>query len=261
MAVKKSVFNSKRIFPNGMSKADYSGYEKWSKRRWAWEFLCRNENFRKACDELDEIPEGERKERRKEKIAHDFHLRKFKSAFESYGKNKNYPTFIEVKGWGWRHCEIDKSKQAIYYEYRRHEVFVRFDLESILIDSKSARYQTKKALDFLLEEAKFLKNKRNEELRKEEDLPNRKPKGGREERLQRLRCLDSNRAKMKSSDAFKAIFPDKAQTIDPSLYSKEYGNQKRNAETLAESGYLALLLEGMSLDNKKHGSGTIKQRD
>lgn len=39
--------------PTGIDAAEYEGHQSWSPRRWAWEFLRRNPNFIKDCDEVD----------------------------------------------------------------------------------------------------------------------------------------------------------------------------------------------------------------
>jgi hypothetical protein len=42
----------KNWYPNWRNKAEYEGYGKWSDRRWAWEFLRRNPDYRALCDEI-----------------------------------------------------------------------------------------------------------------------------------------------------------------------------------------------------------------
>ncbi len=70
--------------PDGLSIDRYKGHEKWSYRRWAWEFLRRNKDFIKACEALD------RKEGTEEEIA-TFCSSKFAVTFP-------LTTKIDVKG-------------------------------------------------------------------------------------------------------------------------------------------------------------------
>ena len=68
----KKVESKKAKRPDGLSLDRYKGHEKWSYRRWAWEFLRRNEDFIAACDALN------RNEKTEIEIAEEFHLADFK---------------------------------------------------------------------------------------------------------------------------------------------------------------------------------------
>jgi hypothetical protein len=41
--------------PDWRSSAPYSGYETWSSKRWAWEFLRRNSEFQWWCNKVEEL--------------------------------------------------------------------------------------------------------------------------------------------------------------------------------------------------------------
>ena len=64
----KRVKITKGNRPDGLSIARYKGHETWSYRRWAWEFLRRDDDFIRACAAVDHN-EGTEPE-----VAKEFHL-------------------------------------------------------------------------------------------------------------------------------------------------------------------------------------------
>lgn len=59
--------------PSGENLEDYDGHDRWSYRRWAWEFLRRNDQFIGACRALEDGDEP-----RRDEIAKQVGLKKFK---------------------------------------------------------------------------------------------------------------------------------------------------------------------------------------
>jgi hypothetical protein len=82
--IDKQPVMSKRKRHDGLSLDGYKGHEKWSYRRWAWEFLRRNDKFAKACIAVDN------EERTSEEVAREFHLSRFKH-FKSAYKSAESP--------------------------------------------------------------------------------------------------------------------------------------------------------------------------
>lgn len=130
----------KRPWPSGEDLAEYKGHERWSLRRWAWEFLRRNEDFRTRCDEVDA---GDIKAQRK--IAEDFGLREFKHYEERYGKGDTRTRFRV--NW------ISYTSNANSLIKRKldprtlapGQIHIRFDLESMRGDRKAIEPQLRAA--------------------------------------------------------------------------------------------------------------------
>ncbi len=64
--------------PNGESEHDYERCKTWSRKRWAWEFLIRNEQFRDACEKVRLIADETEQKRTAARVSAEFGLRKFK---------------------------------------------------------------------------------------------------------------------------------------------------------------------------------------
>lgn len=80
--------------PSGKDVTAYEGNDQWTARRWAWEFLTRNDKFRAACDKVDLNDSAGQAE-----IAETFGLKRFKSYLDPYevatGKKRTgRPVFI-----------------------------------------------------------------------------------------------------------------------------------------------------------------------
>jgi len=87
-SVQASGNQKKRNFPDGTNISNYGKYKTWTYRRWAWEFLCRNHNFIKACIRLENGTESE-----KLQVARDFGLVKFKNYSDVQTRTNIFPTF------------------------------------------------------------------------------------------------------------------------------------------------------------------------
>jgi len=77
--------------PSGKNISDYQDWDKWGKRKWAWQFLRRNEDFQRvclACPANDPLAET--------KIAETYRLRRFKHFAQEYptGKKAKFATGI-----------------------------------------------------------------------------------------------------------------------------------------------------------------------
>lgn len=68
----------KRVpLPDGSNDNDYEGCKDWDYRRWAWEYLRRNPDFREACCEVSKLKDKNERIARKAKIAREFMLRRY----------------------------------------------------------------------------------------------------------------------------------------------------------------------------------------
>lgn len=68
--------------PNGVDQERYKNCDKWSYRRWAWEFLRRNPKFIAACNQVRVKGDAE-----KQQVADEYGLVKFKDYREAYSSS------------------------------------------------------------------------------------------------------------------------------------------------------------------------------
>lgn len=115
--------------PSGHDIAGYSGWESWSRRRWAWEFLRRNSQFQEAC-----------RERRDDllTIAADYRLREFKDYREDYRMNAR-PKFGGVRSFPSEAEFVERNRTGVdpaAFETRTDlfpsEVLIRFQIAPLL---------------------------------------------------------------------------------------------------------------------------------
>jgi hypothetical protein len=120
---------------DGENMAVYKGHEKWSHRRWAWEFLQRNDNFRKKCDAAESTNRRNRKE-----IALEFGLLNFKHYKEHY-LDGDKPRFLLST----RIYRTAGTSKRYEITLRPTEIMLRFDLSYAAKDQKILRAQIRRA--------------------------------------------------------------------------------------------------------------------
>lgn len=171
-----------RKFPSGEHVKSYGKYEKWTNRRWAWEFLCRNKEFRQRCDATESL-DGDERCNEERKIAKAFHLKVFKHWKEKYGTD--HPKFLKAHLW-YKFPDGERSKKLTIL-MREDQVVIRFNLSPALL--------TTRALDAQIEVATGVLRRRLNELAAAEGA---KPKATRtshlNNRLRWLRLLDATYA-------------------------------------------------------------------
>lgn len=117
--------------PDGLSIDRYKGHEKWSYRRWAWEFLRRNNEFIQACEALESKKPEERTAAEKD-LAEQFYLAVFKHCNMSYKSKENPSPKFAVRTIKKREkLDADKPdalplKRTV--EMAAGQVWLRFDL-------------------------------------------------------------------------------------------------------------------------------------
>lgn len=164
----------KKSRPTGINVQDYKGYEKWTFKRWAWEFLRRNADFARRCRTAGGDPAVQ------QAVADEFGLKRFKDFRESYGQGGK-PRFSDaaVATWSW----MQDQQRVRRIPIERGQVAIRFDL--------SATTQDIAALDAQLRNAKSILAKRQRAYLLEIAAP--EPKARRNKPmffLQSLRLLD-----------------------------------------------------------------------
>ena len=77
----------------------YKNNEKWTPRRWAWEFLKRKKDFIQRCYDASNLTDDAKTAAELE-IAKEFRLKKFKDHTEKYSPNN--PIFLSTSIYKWK---------------------------------------------------------------------------------------------------------------------------------------------------------------
>ncbi|MBS3913961.1 MAG: hypothetical protein KG003_05645 [Bacteroidetes bacterium] len=140
--------------PNGKDINRYKGMEKWSYRKWAWEFLRRNNDFILACKKCEVGTDDE-----KQAIANQFGLLRFKDYRDPYTGSYGKPKFTSDLLTSWSNQNGDRSSKSI--ELEQGMVLVRFDLNASFIDTQSLDKQLQLAKGRLKKRLKEYSEKLN----------------------------------------------------------------------------------------------------
>ena len=135
------------VFPTGLTSNQYPRSHKWKNRRWAWEFLTRNKDFRDFCDQVlfQNLPAAQVRQISLIK----FGLLKFKDYREPY--RPSLPKFSSAQANFW----VDTSKGTFGDRKKKRtymgpgEIIIRASLRDAL-QSKS-RKALVKYIDTLLD--------------------------------------------------------------------------------------------------------------
>jgi hypothetical protein len=132
----KSKERKKKGRPDGTDESCYKGWEKWSYRKWAWEFLRRNPDFISACKKV------RRKEyvNNQQDVATDFGLKKFKPYTESYSGISGKPAFSVGSIASWTNINSDTHEveptKPLRLVLLGGQAIVRFDVATALADKQ-----------------------------------------------------------------------------------------------------------------------------
>lgn len=122
--------------PDGTDESRYKGSEKWSYRRWAWEFLRRNTDFIAACKRVRRKGTG----KDEQIVATDFGLQKFKPFTEGYSGISGKPVFSVGSITSWTNIDSDTPEaepiKSIRPALLGGQVIVRFDVASAIADKQ-----------------------------------------------------------------------------------------------------------------------------
>lgn len=141
------------VFPSGLNISDYSEAEAWSNRRWAWEFLRRNEDFQQFCHGAERALYS-RKEI-KTKLAVSFGLLKFKHYRDNYQPSRPKFSSAQVILWSDTKCKPYSERRTLKILLAPGEIIFRVSLRDALHSKKRksllgsiARLLKKKAEDW-----------------------------------------------------------------------------------------------------------------
>lgn len=160
----RSNTKKKRTFPDGTKLSQYTKCKTWTNKRWAWEFLCRNQEFIIACDK---VINGTDKERAA--VARKFGLVKFKHYADLWSRNNVFPNFKDGAIKSWENLGNEDIEQSICIA--PDQVIIRFKLSSKLDAVKTLYAQLKRAENTLKKRLaeynkKFSKSSEGKEINK-----------------------------------------------------------------------------------------------
>ncbi|NPT36310.1 transcriptional regulator domain-containing protein [Paraburkholderia xenovorans] len=223
-------------FPNGLNKCEYDGWENWGRQRWAWEFLRRNPNFRTECKSLPTTKEERIAHKRK--IRETFGLRRFKDYREAYAEGKAVE-FLALATSPSPESRTSPWSRKLYDD----EVCIVFTLLPSLLGSH--------ALDFQMEEARRIVERRAQALRKKLSIE-RKPTAPRYNRpslLRKLQLLDARNCDFSWEQIAEALNTRQGKGLHLHYLADAERNNYQLALELADRGYLALLTSKSSRKN------------
>jgi hypothetical protein len=209
-------------WPSGKEKSQYIGYENWVMRQWAWEFLRRNKEFRKACGDDPRLLSKDKKR----EFAKKFGLNIFKHFAEEY--SPKLPRFVTSQVSSWTHISDTHNRSSrIPKDLKLGQALIRFNLEPAINDKRSIDAQLEHARKILLlcleiySAHKGVKSK------------SKKPKAN--HFLNVLRMWDLKNSKFKRAEIAKLVFPGlvrgKTETYE---FEKIYKSRFRSVIELVE---------------------------
>lgn len=148
---KNSTPKLKRIL-TGINADDYKKCEKWNPRRWAWAFLCRNPDFIRESDEVQNGADAAKK-----KVARKYGLVSFKYYGQVQTKKDGFPTFKDgaIKTW----ANFTEETEEYSISLGTGQVLVRFKLQT--------EVNAEQSLNAQIEKARKILHKKRDELEKQ----------------------------------------------------------------------------------------------
>lgn len=232
MATKKSAPSRKARRPDGTDQDRYSGIKKWTYRRWAWEFLRRNEQFIAACKDARPTSEQNRIA-----VAQQFGLKAFKDYREAYKGISGRPRFALGSIKSWSHMPDSKDSRRVAITLMPGQVLIRFDVGSAARDS-----------NVLAKQIRLANIRLEKRLAKQRDMLNKIEKEGAHKSGlfgQFLRVLDALAAGKTPLECALVISPNKARKLKNGEIEKfdihsPIGKKIARAKLYTEELYLAL---------------------
>lgn len=147
----RSTTRLKRVL-TGINADDYKKCKKWSFKRWAWAFLCRNPDFVRESDEVQNGSDAAKK-----KLAKKYGLVNFKYYGHVQTKKDGFPTFKDgaIKTW----VNVIEEPEEHTISLAPGQVLVRFKLQT--------EVNAEQSLNAQIEKARKILHKRRDELEKQ----------------------------------------------------------------------------------------------
>lgn len=193
--------------PDGMTLERYSRLKEWSYKKWAWEFLRRNKQFRAACKRAKLTDSDDERA----KVAAEFGLKRYKPYTEKFKGESGKPLFSagSISSWSNLDSEEDKSRR-VRVLLDNGQILVRFDLASSLADAEILKKQIR------LTEIRLEKRLKAYELKLKKESQFRRHKVS--QFGQYLRLLDLNLAGKSQIYSGLLIAPAKAKKVESELF-------------------------------------------
>jgi hypothetical protein len=218
--------------PNGANSADYPDHEHWSYRRWAWEYLRRNQIFQDACISASQIKDKSERIQRKQEIAREFMLRRYKHCSQPYEVGRR-PLFFG----------ISTSPKPNGLAEQDWPLTLRHDQVALIFNLRPALH-SKTTVDALLKGAKLILQARALHLRtitgqrRTHPTPHLDP----EQHLHYLMLLDARNSGMTPIEIARADWykPRKKSSPKPNV-ADQIRDSLKSATALTEFGFMALV--------------------
>ena len=236
---------------------EYPGYHLWGNQRWAWEFLKRNQEFRKECDELNKMDQSRRIVFERI-IAEKYGLKKFLS-YDNKVKPGNIFLIGTIKCWPFDAEEDNNIELSI----QPGQFVIVFNVHKTLdgeFEFDAQINKAKKELKQYREELLLAKNKEESDLSVERKN-DRKKKTWTKNYIRHLKINDERLKEKKTTWAniARQIFPDGiydkdgGKLEDFEIVSKYHKMMKASLEKPKE--YRSILLS----DKESSFSGKIEK--
>jgi hypothetical protein len=217
--------------PDGKDVSQYEKCERWSNVRWAWEFLRRNKEFRAACHKYRNTPENNRPQMG-ERIAEEFHLKRFKNYTDSWSEKKDRLLFSRTTAW----TEIPEGEDVlpINTEIRTGQFALRIDVKAM---------SSKREMEFVVNSVR----RQIEKLMKEQNIELPKLSRNRDtgQMVLWLRMLDARSAGVPNREIYVMLeeditkFSKKRKSVEDDPEGKII-ERMRAADDMVRKDYLAL---------------------
>lgn len=233
-------------FPDGTDVAHYAAYEQWSYRRWAWEYLRRNKKFREACRAASQIKEKPERILRKQEIAREFMLRRYKHCDQPYDAGR-LPLF----------AGISTSPKPDGQAEQNWPLTLRHDQVALVFNLRPSLH-SKTAVDALLKGAKLILQARASHLKAiaGQRRTHPTPRLDRKQHIHYLMLLDARNSGMTPIEIARADWykPRKKNSLKPNV-ADQIRDSLKSATALTEFGFMALVtaprrMERMPLPTK-----------
>lgn len=208
-----------------MDVADYRNFREWTYKRWAWEFLRRNPEFRNACLAAGDDPA------RRAQVATEFVLKRFKRHSEGYTSGSGRPLFLSSSVSSWICDEGEESRQP-KVKIKAGQVLVRFDLSVTTVDREAIEAQLRHASD-------IIRRRQKDYLAAMGIAEPAKPSARPTYFLRNLRLLDllDGKPRVEPGRALSIVNANKTSRMLPAEALDKCGHQIEAARELSGNGY------------------------
>ena len=208
-----------------MDSAEYENFRAWKYKRWAWEFLRRNPEFKKACSAAGDDPAC------RAQVATEFVLKRFKRHSEGYTSGSGRPLFLSSSVSSWI-CDGGENSRRPRVTIKAGQVLVRFDLSVTTLDREAIEAQLRHA-------SVIIRKRQKEYLAATGKVEPAKPSARPSYLLRYLRLLDllDGKPRMEPGRALSILNSNRTSRLLPAEALETCGHQIDAARELSVHGY------------------------